>query len=96
MQTVAVERPPELQRAWAYGYHTQLPTLRQVKRPPEPSSGQVLIRVHAASLNPIDHITASGAHAALFSFRWPRVYGFDFCGAACCSLTLLPTALRQI
>jgi NADPH:quinone reductase-like Zn-dependent oxidoreductase len=36
--------------------------------------------VHAAALNPVDYKTADGSHAALLSFAWPRVHGFDFSG----------------
>jgi len=49
-------------------------------QPPAPGMNQLLVRVHAALLNPIDWKTASGALAMLLAFQWPRVYGFDFSG----------------
>ena len=67
-------------QAWAYARHGSRPTLQTLPRPPAPAADQVLVRVRAASVNPIDHVTASGAHMMLFSFKWPRVYGFDFSG----------------
>jgi alcohol dehydrogenase len=34
----------------------------------------------ASSLNPADYKSAEGGQAALITFAWPRVYGFDFSG----------------
>ena len=43
-------------------------------------AGQLLIKVHASSLNPADWKTHEGGQAALLRFDWPRVWGFDFAG----------------
>jgi len=75
-----IEPSSTTMRAWAYTWHARFPTLQRITRPLSPSTGQLLIRIRAAALNPIDHITNGGAHALLFSFKWPRVYGFDFSG----------------
>eukprot|EP00040_Diaphanoeca_grandis_P023127 m.125267 g.125267 ORF g.125267 m.125267 type:complete len:370 (+) comp29123_c2_seq1:116-1225(+) len=52
----------------------------QIEKPPAPKPHQLLVKVHSASLNPADWKSADGEHAMLFSFAWPRVYGFDFSG----------------
>lgn len=67
-------------RAVYYGRHMGKLTIGRLPRPPPPGAGQLLIRVRAASLNPVDYKTASGAHMLLFNFAWPRVVGFDFSG----------------
>lgn len=70
-------------QACAYRKHgavSKVVCVSDVPLPPDPGPGQLLIRVHAASLNPADWKSAEGGQAALLSFRWPRVYGFDFSG----------------
>lgn len=47
---------------------------------PHPAPGQVLVKVWATSLNPIDPIRASGALKATFPLRFPFVPGGDFSG----------------
>ena len=47
---------------------------------PEPMPGQVVVRVHAASLNPIDHKLRSGNLRPLLRLRFPAVLGFDLAG----------------
>ncbi|EKX54158.1 hypothetical protein GUITHDRAFT_63902 [Guillardia theta CCMP2712] len=47
---------------------------------PTAGEGELLVRVHAASLNPIDWKTMDGAHDWLLRMRWPRVPCFDFSG----------------
>jgi alcohol dehydrogenase len=51
-----------------------------VPKPPAPGPGELLVNVHAASLNPADWKSAQGEQRALIAFAWPRVYGFDFSG----------------
>jgi NADPH:quinone reductase-like Zn-dependent oxidoreductase len=46
----------------------------------EPSAGQVLIRVHAASVNPIDFKLASGVFKERMPLKFPWVPGGDFAG----------------
>ena len=46
----------------------------------DPLPDEIIVKVHATSLNPADWKTAAGEQAALLSFDWPRVVGFDFSG----------------
>lgn len=55
--------------------------LSEVERPrPEPGPGQVLVRIAATSLNPIDPKRASGAMRQIFPLTFPFVPGGDFSG----------------
>eukprot|EP01101_Sappina_pedata_P009327 TRINITY_DN5407_c0_g1_i1.p1 TRINITY_DN5407_c0_g1~~TRINITY_DN5407_c0_g1_i1.p1 ORF type:complete len:362 (-),score=105.09 TRINITY_DN5407_c0_g1_i1:27-1088(-) len=48
---------------------------------PSPSSSQVLVRVHAASINPIDYKVMGGILSIVsFLQKWPLITGFDFSG----------------
>ncbi len=47
---------------------------------PQPSAGQVLIRVQAASINPIDYKLASGAFRQAMPLNFPWIPGGDFSG----------------
>src|SRR5438270_7438395 len=47
---------------------------------PQPSAGQVLVRVHAASINPIDYKLASGAFRQIMPLSFPWIPGGDFSG----------------
>jgi NADPH:quinone reductase-like Zn-dependent oxidoreductase len=47
---------------------------------PQPAEGQVLVRVQAASLNPIDYKLASGAFRQLMPLSFPWIPGGDFSG----------------
>jgi len=47
---------------------------------PKPGSGEVLVRVHAASLNPIDWKMRSGAAKARFPIEFPYILGRDLAG----------------
>src|ERR1700712_4114880 len=56
--------------------------LRLVERPePEPGPGEVVIRVHAAAVNPTDTGFRAGGYAAMLS-KWPPPYipGMDAAG----------------
>ena len=46
----------------------------------EPKINEIIVKIHSTSLNPADWKSASGEQAALLSFDWPRVIGFDFSG----------------
>ena len=46
----------------------------------QPIDGELVVKVHSTSINPADWKTAEGEQAALLSFAWPRVIGFDFSG----------------
>src|ERR1700722_7478042 len=47
---------------------------------PSPSPGEVLVRVHAAGVNPIDWKIRSGAAASRFPTNFPAILGYDFAG----------------
>src|ERR1700722_14970657 len=47
---------------------------------PSPNSGEVLVRVHAAGVNPIDWKIRSSAMAKMFPTNFPAVLGYDFAG----------------
>ena len=67
----------------AFRYHTlgRLADLRLEDVPtPGPSAGEVLVRVHCASLNPVDWKIASGRWKFLVRGGLPRTMGGDFAG----------------
>eukprot|EP00397_Hematodinium_sp_SG-2012_P018397 GEMP01018845.1.p1 GENE.GEMP01018845.1~~GEMP01018845.1.p1 ORF type:complete len:284 (+),score=48.61 GEMP01018845.1:50-901(+) len=41
---------------------------------------QVLLKVAAASLNPVDYKTRNGDFRGLMPYTWPRIFGFDVSG----------------
>jgi NADPH:quinone reductase-like Zn-dependent oxidoreductase len=47
---------------------------------PEPAAGQVLVRVQAASVNPIDYKLASGVFKERMPLHFPWIPGGDFSG----------------
>jgi len=47
---------------------------------PSPNSGEVLVRVHAAGVNPIDWKIRSGATAKMWPTIFPAILGYDFAG----------------
>jgi NADPH:quinone reductase-like Zn-dependent oxidoreductase len=65
-------------RVQAYGGPEQL---RYEEAPaPQPAAGKVLVRVHAASVNPFDFKLASGAFAKFIPMTLPYTPGSDFSG----------------
>ena len=68
-------------QACTYSHHYATPSLTTQSVPvPDTAAGQVLVKVYAAAINPIDHVTHKGTHYFLFNFKWPRTFGFDFAG----------------
>src|ERR1700724_3854962 len=62
----------------AYGGGGRL-ELREVRRP-LPGSGQLLVRVRASGVNPIDWKIRQGRLRLLLPARFPLVLGFDVAG----------------
>ncbi len=48
-----------------------------VPRPPRPSAGQVLVRVHTAGVNPIDTAMRSGAVQSRVPINLPAIPGVE-------------------
>ncbi|MBW6498147.1 MAG: NAD(P)-dependent alcohol dehydrogenase [Bacteroidales bacterium] len=47
---------------------------------PSPGSGQVLIRIHAAGLNPVDYKIRNGSMKLITGRKFPRILGQDIAG----------------
>ncbi|HTO05141.1 MAG TPA: NADP-dependent oxidoreductase [Opitutus sp.] len=55
--------------------------LREAELPvPQPSTGEVLVEIHAASINPVDWKIRSGRMSAILSYSFPLVLGLDISG----------------
>lgn len=68
-------------RAVIYARYGQADVLEVVQLPvPRPRRGQVLVRVHAAALNPKDVVMRRGKFRMLAGGRLPRRVAYDFAG----------------
>jgi len=47
---------------------------------PEPGPGEIRVRVHATSVNPVDDMIRSGFFRAVQEYRFPAVFGRDLAG----------------
>jgi NADPH:quinone reductase-like Zn-dependent oxidoreductase len=47
---------------------------------PEPGPGELRVRVHATSVNPVDHMVQAGFFRAAQEYRFPAVFGRDLAG----------------
>ena len=47
---------------------------------PEPAADELLVRVHASSINPFDVLFAAGALRGMMEYDFPVVLGRDFAG----------------
>jgi NADPH:quinone reductase len=56
------------------------PALREDLPAPAPTEGQILVRVHASSANPVDNAIAAGMLAGMAEHTFPIVLGRDFAG----------------
>lgn len=58
------------------------PTARRIGEVPlpEPASDEVLVKVHAAGINPLDSKLAAGAYKAVLPYRTPFILGHDLAG----------------
>lgn len=56
------------------------PKLHDDLDPPAPAPGQVLVRVRASSVNPVDNAIAAGMLDGMFEHEFPVVLGRDYAG----------------
>ena len=56
------------------------PTLRSDIPAPTPGPGEVLVRVHASSANPVDNAVAAGMLAGMVEHEFPVTLGRDYAG----------------
>jgi NADPH2:quinone reductase len=56
------------------------PRLRDDLADPEPREGELVVRVHASSVNPIDNAIAAGMMRDFAEYRFPVILGRDFAG----------------
>jgi NADPH:quinone reductase-like Zn-dependent oxidoreductase len=66
-------------RAFTLGAIGTAPAVRDVPTP-TPAAGEVLVRVRASSVNPVDAGIASGMLAQMFEYRPPVTIGRDYAG----------------
>jgi NADPH2:quinone reductase len=59
---------------------TQRPALRDDLPNPEPGDDQLLVRVQASSVNPVDVFIAAGALRGMADYEFPVVLGRDYVG----------------
>ena len=62
-----------------YGEIKDSVVIQEIQKP-VPGAKDVLIEVKAASINPIDHIIASGAYKSMIQLTLPTTIGFDVSG----------------
>jgi alcohol dehydrogenase len=60
--------------------HYKAPMVMMELPRPEPGPGELLVRVRAASVNPIDHKIRDGAVKVLLHFSFPLILGIDLAG----------------
>jgi NADPH:quinone reductase len=56
------------------------PRLRDDLSDPEPGEGQLVVRVHASSVNPVDNAVAGGSMRSYAEYEFPVILGRDFAG----------------
>ncbi|HEX3562517.1 MAG TPA: NADP-dependent oxidoreductase [Solirubrobacterales bacterium] len=56
------------------------PRLRDDLPDPQPGEGQIAVRVHHTSVNPIDNVVAGGMLRDFADYRFPVILGRDFAG----------------
>lgn len=56
------------------------PRLRDHLPDPEPAEGQIAVRIHASSVNPVDNAVAGGMLRDFAEYRFPVTLGRDFAG----------------
>src|SRR6188472_9945 len=68
-----------LMKAFVLPAFDEQPTVADIPTP-EAGTGQILVRVHAASVNGIDLGAASGALQSMLAYEFPFILGKDFAG----------------
>jgi NADPH:quinone reductase-like Zn-dependent oxidoreductase len=68
-------------RAFVLPAFDEAPALRDDLPTPEPGNGELLVRVRASSVNPVDAAIVGGMLKAMFAHDFPVVLGRDFAGA---------------
>ncbi|KAL7687095.1 putative GroES-like superfamily, alcohol dehydrogenase, zinc-binding type 1 [Plasmopara halstedii] len=69
-------------RSWYYTKHGG-PTVMEMGTQPDPKLADpkdVVVKVHAAALNPIDYKRRQGAMKLIIKDTWPQIVGYDFSG----------------
>ena len=56
------------------------PALREDLPGPSPAANEIVVRVHASSVNPVDAFIGMGALAEMFEHEFPVILGRDFAG----------------
>ena len=56
------------------------PALRRDLPEPSPAANEIVVRVHASSVNPVDVFIGMGALAEMFEHEFPVILGRDFAG----------------
>jgi NADPH:quinone reductase len=56
------------------------PALREDMPGPSPAANEIVVRVHACSVNPVDAFIGMGALAQMFEHEFPVILGRDFAG----------------
>jgi NADPH:quinone reductase len=56
------------------------PALREDMPGPSPAAKEIVVRVHASSVNPVDAFIGMGALAQMFEHEFPVILGRDFAG----------------
>lgn len=83
---VPVPAPPQTMRAVVFDEPGSADVMRVAEVPvPAPALSEVLVRIVAAGVNPIDAKTRSGRGVAGLIDRWPSTLGFDFSGVVVAS-----------
>ena len=67
-------------RAFTLDGFEALPRLRDDLSRPQPAENELLVRVHASSVNPVDAAVASGMLKGMVEYEFPVTLGRDFAG----------------
>jgi NADPH:quinone reductase-like Zn-dependent oxidoreductase len=67
-------------RAFTLDSFEATPSLREDLPVPDLGEGEVLVRIHASSVNPVDAYTAMGALKGMIEYEFPVILGRDLAG----------------